>query len=169
MTLSEALLELAVSRIGMKETTRNRGREIDEYAASVGLDPVGAYAWCTSGMYWLCRMACQKMGLVNPFPKTASALSFWRHVEPICKSQNPTPGAIYVLQHSETTGHLGIVESCDGGNVLTEISGNTFGDVGGRDGNQWARHTGQPEVTHGGVLLGYADLSLAAQPPAGFA
>ncbi len=167
MSLQLTVLDLVRQRLGMKETSRNRGEEIDLYHLSVGLDPAGAYAWCCSGLFYMHRLACRQIGggIVNPYPRTASSQSFWRNVEPICKDSNPEPGAIYVLRHSATTGHVGIVETCEGGNVLTELSGNTNGEKGGREGNQWARHTGQPERSHGGELLGFVMLDRAAQHP----
>jgi hypothetical protein len=89
----------------------------------------------------------------------------WALTEPICRVQVPTPGCVYVLKHSEHTGHVGIVETVDdAGNVLTEISGNT-NEAGSREGNAVARHHGPPQVSHGGVLLGYLDFDRAAQPP----
>jgi hypothetical protein len=167
--LTATVLDLIRLRLGAwVETSPNRGDpEPDAYTISVGLNPEGRFAWCCSGQYWMFDQAAKKIGggMVNPFPRTASCASAWRHIEPICKDSNPTVGALYFLRHSDVAWHVGIVESCDGGNVLTELSGNTFSDKGGREGNCWARHHGPPEVTHGGVLQGYANLDLAAQAP----
>lgn len=165
MSLQLTVLDLVRARLGMAETSRNRGPEIDEYHRWAKLDPAGQWPWCCDGMGFMFQLGALQLGLRNPFPVTASCAQAWRHIEPICKDQNPEPGALYFLRHSETAWHVGIVETCEGGNVLTELSGNTFADKGGREGNQWARHSGPPEVTHGGVLQGYAMLDRAAQSP----
>lgn len=165
MSLQLTVLELVRARLGMMESSRNRGDEIDEYHRWAKLDPTGRWPWCCSGLGFVCELAAKQLGLRNPFPVTASCSHAWRHLEPICKDSNPSVGSLYFLRHSDTEWHVGIVESCEGGNVLSEVSGNTFATKGGREGNQWARHFGQPETTHGGVLQGYADLDLCAQAP----
>lgn len=167
MSLQLTVLDLVRQRLGMMETSRNRGPEIDEYHRSVGLQPEGQWPWCCDGMFYMFKLAVAQLGggMVNPFPKTASSQALWRLAEPICRESNPEPGAVYVLRHSESTGHVGIVETCEDGFVTTELSGNTNGERGGREGNQWARHRGQPEVTHGGILLGFLCFDRAAQPP----
>jgi hypothetical protein len=164
VSLQLTVLDLVRQVLGMMETSRNRGPEIDEYHRWAKLDPSGRWAWCCSGLGYKCEQAAKLLHLKNPFPVTASCAHAWRHIEPICKDSNPEVGALYFLRHSDTAWHVGIVESCEGGNVLSELSGNTFAEKGGREGNQWARHWGPPEVTHGGVLQGYAMLDRAAQP-----
>ena len=49
-------------------------------------------------------------------------------------------------------------------NDMLEISGNTNGE-GSREGNQWAIHHGYPEVSHGGMLLGYLDFERVMSLP----
>jgi hypothetical protein len=168
-TLTEVALEIAVSYLGVHEQGgQNRGPDVDRFLANVRLPP--GEAWCAAFLWTVFDEAAKRLTLVNPLPRTGSTLKLWSLTEPICRDSNPTVGAIYVLKHSESTGHVGIVESLDGlGNVGTEISGNTFNDHGGREGNCVARHSGQPEKTHGGVLLGYLVMDRAAQPPPGVA
>lgn len=162
MILSATVLDIARTQVGVhEEGGNNRGPDVAAYLGSVGLDP--GYAWCSAFLFWCFKAAAAKTGLVNPYPKTASSLKVWTFAEPICRLSNPTAGAVYVLRHSPTTGHVGIVESCEDG-VIVEISGNT-NERGSREGNAVARHTGQPEVTHGGELLGYLQFDLAAQHP----
>ncbi len=165
MSLQLTLLGLVRQRLGMVETSRNRGPEIDLYHQWAKLEPTGRWPWCCSGMGFLAETASKQLDLRNPFPRTASCSHAWTHIEPICRDSNPEVGALYFLRHTETRWHVGIVEACEGGNVVSELSGNTFDDHGGREGNCWARHHGPPEVSHGGVLQGYANLDLAAQHP----
>lgn len=61
----------------------------------------------------------------------------------------PAPGRTFVLEP---------------GGVL-EVSANTNA-AGSREGDRWAVHHGSPEISHGGVLLGYLDLDRLVQPVA---
>ena len=163
MILSATALDVARTQIGNHEQGgNNRGPEVDLYLAAVGLDP--GFAWCSAFLFWVFREAARRTGLANPYPKTASSLHVWTLAEPVCRDSNPTPGAVYVLRHSATTGHVGIVESIDDAGGITEISANT-NSAGSREGNCVYRHVGQPEVVHGGELLGYLQFDNAAQAP----
>lgn len=167
MSLMLTALSIAQSQLGIHEQGgNNMGPEVDAYLSAVGLDP--GNPWCAAFLFWCFRQAAQKLGMVNPLPRTASSQRMWLHSEPITRDSNPRPGYVYVLQHSPSTGHVGIIESIDDNGVITEISGNT-NQTGSREGNSVWQHTGQPEVTHGGVLLGYLNMDMAAQPPPGFA
>lgn len=159
--LTATAIEVAISQLHVKETGHNSGPEVDEYLRRVGLDP--GYPWCAAFLYYCFDEAAKRLGMVNPVPKTASTQALWRHAEPIGRDSNPGAGYVYILQHGSSSGHVGIVESYADG-VITEISGNT-NEAGSREGDCVARHIGQPEVVHGGVLLGYLNFDLAAQPP----
>jgi hypothetical protein len=162
--LTATALDIARSQLQVREDreTKNSGKEVDAYLESVGLPP--GLAWCAAFMHWVFAEAARQTGLRNPFPRAGGCLAVWRRTEPVCKDSNPQPGYVYVLQHTGTTGHIGIVEKVEDG-VITEISGNT-NLSGSREGNAVARHTGQPEVVHGpATLLGYLDFSRAAQHP----
>ncbi len=163
MSLTAAVLAIARTHVGEKETGNNSGPFIDNYLASVGLNP--GYPWCAAALFYWFREAAQQLGLENPFPKTASSLRVWTLSEPICRVPVPTPGCVYVLQHSPSTGHVGIVESIGEDGVICEISANTFDGHGGREGNTVAKHYGDPAVTHGGHVVGWLDFDEAAQPP----
>lgn len=162
-SLSHVALEIAVSQLGVSEQGgANRGPEVDQYLAMARLPP--GQPWCAAFALWCFEMASRKLEVPNPFPRTGSCLRLWELADHHFRDPNPAVGHVYVLQHSPTTGHVGIVESLDDlGNVATEISGNTNAR-GSREGNTVARHLGTPEVSHGGVLLGY--LSLDRPPPA---
>jgi len=163
-TLSETALSIAISQLGVHEQGgNNRGPEVDQYLAAVGLAP--GYSWCASFVHWCFKQAAAQLGLVNPCPKTAGAVRMWTLTEPICRRVLPVSGAIYVLDHGAGKGHAGIVEQVGGDGTLIEISGNTNA-AGSREGNAVARHTGaSPDKIHGGRLLGYLLLDLAAQGP----
>jgi hypothetical protein len=165
VSLSLEAVEVARSFLGTRETGQNTGPDVDLFLGSVGLHP--GQPWCAAFVHYVFMVAAARLGLRNPCPSTGAALSLWRRAEPYCQiDSNPKPGYVYVLDHGGGQGHTGIIESVDADLVPTEISGNTFADArGGREGNCVARHVGTPEVTHGGSLLGYLALDLAAQSP----
>jgi len=164
MLLSQQALTVAVSTIGVHEQGgNNQGPEVDLYLASVGLNP--DFPWCAAWVYYVFRQAAQQLGLPNPCPRTGSAIKMWKLSDMAWRDSNPAPGAIYVLDHGGGIGHVGIVETSDDTGVLTEISGNTNA-AGSREGNCVWRHSGPPEVSHGGTLLGFIYLDRAmVQPP----
>ena len=167
-SLTATALELALGQLGVRERGgANRGPQVDEYLRSVGLEP--GQPWCAAFVYWCFAAAARSRGFVNPVPKTGSTLRLWMLSEPVCRDSNPRPGLVYVLDHGGGQGHAGIVTGVTGDGGMTEVSGNTFDDHGGREGNAVAMHMGTPEVTHGGTLLGYLDFDKAAQPPPGVA
>lgn len=159
----------------------NRGEWPDYFNAAVGLDPAGAFPWCTSSAFCIFREAARQKRMVNPFPKTAKAVSVYTLAEPICRLVNPAPGCIGILDHGKAwASELGTgARLTDNGHCLMatdpatgDVSGNTNA-TGSRDGNcvavkQWP-DGGDPSAVHGGILIGWLDFDMAAQPPPGFA
>lgn len=179
-TLKEAALWLVMWSVAERIAEvggNNRGPWPDYYAQAVGLDPAGAFPWCTDGMYCCFREAARQKGLTNPFPKTAKAVSVWTLTEPICRIVNPILGAVGVLDHGKKwASELGSGERLtDNGHIViacadgaSDASGNT-NSAGSREGNCWAVKTwpdgGDPAAVHGGIVIGWLDLDLAAQSP----
>lgn len=179
LSLHVVTLVRARVRLGNLETAgKNRGPLPDGYARRAGLDPEkGAYAWCTSGLYDAFAVEATDLLLGNPFPRTAKAVRVFELLMANCYEPDPAPGRVYILDHGKPgnlaaqwksghytdDGHAGIVTDVDADGVPFEVSGNTFADRGSREGNCWAEHHGFPEVTHGGMLLGYLDLDRAVR------
>lgn len=173
-TLSQVALEIAISQVNVHESGgNNRGREVDEYVRTVGLDPTNGYPWCASFMYWCFKRAAQLLGIANPFPKTSKAVNIWNLADRVCRDSNPSVGAIYILDHGPNwqtqltdnrltdNGHTGVARLVDAqGQLLTEISGNTNAE-GSREGNAVAEHNGSPEVSHKGTLIGWLQFDRA--------
>lgn len=185
-TLSAVALELCLWCVaqGICEVGgANRGPWVDEYNRAVGLDPAGAYPWCTSGMYCCFREAARQKRVVNPFPKTAKAVSVYTLADPVCRISNPVPGAVGVLSHGRAwasemggrrrltdNGHVVIASGFDGPALTACASANTNA-AGSREGNRWANKTipdgGGPETVHGGTLLCWFNFDLAPTRAAG--
>jgi hypothetical protein len=155
MTLTEAAVAVAAEQVGTHEVRHNSGPMVDRFLAAVGLGP--GEPWCCAFLAWVFAEAAHRTLDSNPFPRTGSTLALWDRADPLYRDSNPRVGLVYVLKHSATTGHVGIVESVNVyGAVEAEISGNTNAK-GSREGDRVARHSGTPEVSHGGELLGYLD------------
>lgn len=154
MTFNEALLSVAVTELGTRETARNSGPRVDEYLASVGLGP--GYPWCAAFVYW-CAGKARPPGFINPCPRTASALNLWAESNPDCRRSAPAPGFVFILNHGHGLGHVGIVEEVLTDGTIVTVEGNTNAE-GSREGDRVARHQWEPASGLRGTLLGYVDL-----------
>jgi hypothetical protein len=157
-SVGEAALAWAQNELlrGVREIGgNNRGPDVNAYLANVNLPP--GEPWCCAFAVMGIQEGAGKLGVPCTIPVTGACLHLWSRSVNNAIGGMPLPGDIYVLQHSASTGHVGFVEtvSADGFDVETEISGNTFADHGGRNGDCVALHLGSPEKTHGGKLLGY--------------
>lgn len=111
----------------------NRGPEVDKYLQSTGTPP--GNPWCCAFVYWCFREAAQGLGVPNPMYRTASCVALWHSVPahggqrlPILRAKaDPSAvgnGMIFVIEHGDGTGHVGLVESFEAG-TLTTLEGNT--------------------------------------------
>jgi hypothetical protein len=136
-------LEVAASQVGVMEDPpySNGGREVRAYLASVGIDVPAP--WCAAFLYWCFEQAARELELRNPLVKTASCHDHWHRAPDagarlITKERataDPSlvsPGQIFIMDHGHGKGHTGIVESVQGGMLVT-IEGNTGSD-GTREG-----------------------------------
>lgn len=160
---TDALLQACRTTLGVRETAPNAGPGINAWLAGVGLPP--GKSWCAAYVHGMHQTAADDCGVMNPCPKTGSAMHIWDLAPEACRQTLPAPGDVYVLDHGHGLGHVGIVETVrPDGAVATEISGNTNME-GSREGNAVVRHAGPPEVSHGGRLVGF--LSLERLIPSG--
>lgn len=129
--LTEAL-NIAISQVGVMEDPpgSNRGKKVEEYLASVGLD--GGFFWCAAFLYWCFQKASDKLGRTNPVLKTGHCMTHWRDTKAkkILSADainNPAlikPGHIFIINTGGSHGHTGMIESVEGGFIHT-IEGNT--------------------------------------------
>jgi hypothetical protein len=134
-SLLNKVIEIAQSQIGIVENPigSNRGPEVDIFLRTVGLDPVGEhYSWCAAFVYWCFNQAAAQLNLHNPLIKTAGVIDHWNRatcakISKAAAIANPgliQPGHIFIIDHGNGSGHTGLVESTNGGNLVT-IEGNT--------------------------------------------
>ena len=144
-SLATAALAFAVQEIGQMENPpgSNRGEKVDEYARAVGLKPESSLPWCAAFIYWCFKQASEKEAVPNPVVKTAGVLDHWnragtrgvRRVLGATAKNSPElvqPGFVFIMDFGGGAGHTGIVESVEGGRLVT-IEGNT-NDGGSREG-----------------------------------
>jgi len=168
--LSAAALDAARGEIGVREVPpgSNRGPEVDAYLRAVGLEPAaGSYAWCAAFVYWCFGKGAAVIGAPNPLPRTAGALALWNGAkagatriaaaDAQARPSLVSPGQIFVLSTGGGLGHVGLVESVDGG-VLTTIEGNT-NDGGSREGIGVFRRTGPNGRRIGSINRGFVQVS----------
>lgn len=152
--LAEAALAVARGQVGVRETARNRGPEVDAYIRSVGLDPAkGEHPWCCAFVFWCYVEAAKGLGVPNPLPRTASVHRLWERSPLRCRTAAPIPGSIFVRDSGSGRGHVGFVVDAfpPSGRIVT-VEGNTDGS-GSREGDgvylrsRWMRD----------VTMGYLD------------
>lgn len=153
--LVEGAIAIALTQLGVRETTTNAGPEVNRYLASVGLDP--GVSWCAAFVHWVFGEASLALDVLNPCPKTGGVLHLWELAPDEAKVSEPVRGAIVIMDHGKGHGHTGIVESVNGGGLIETIEGNT-NRAGSREGDSVARHIWRPEDGARGKLLGYIDL-----------
>lgn len=128
--LRDYALQIAAGEIGVREAGRNRGIRVEMFQAAAGAHP--GDPWCASFVVWAYKEACHGLSLEMPLPVTPGALALWRRGDPIHHWHQPSPGAVFVLDHGGGMGHCGFVESITPLHIVT-VEGNT-NDSGGREG-----------------------------------
>lgn len=129
--LAEAL-KIAATQVGVMEVPpgSNRGKKVEEYLASTGLD--GGYYWCAAFVYWCFLKASENLGKATPVFKTAHCMTHWNKTtgkkipgaDAVNKPSLIKPGYIFIINTGGSSGHTGIVEKVEGGFIHT-IEGNS--------------------------------------------
>lgn len=160
MSVRDEALRVALSQVGVRETSRNSGPEVDSYLASVELGP--GYSWCAAFVHWSFVTGAASIQQPNPCPHTAGALRLWDLCPATWQTQEPEPGDVFVIDHMHGLGHVGFVVRAyidvDAGNVpmLETCEGNTNGG-GSREGDGVYRRTRRrAEINRGFLRIGAA-------------
>jgi hypothetical protein len=171
-SLLATTLRIAYREVGVLEDPpgTNRGERVDEYIRAVDLDPdkgpVGGYAWCACFVYWCFERSAKKHGIENPVVKTAGVLDHWAKAgkrgerrilteEVLEDIRLLKPGLIFIINTGGRSGHTGLVEAYERGNLIT-IEGNT-NEGGSGEGIGVFRRTGRKLQE---INRGYIDYSV---------
>ena len=138
-TLQTHLVQVAGTQLGVAETSRNRGGEIEKYwsATSYPDGMAERQPWCAAFVAWCLREAViRRYGSEGaaPFRRCRSArvydwLEWARGERMVDLASTPRPGDLAIYQFS----HCGVVRAVLGGDRFACIEGNTD-DQGGREG-----------------------------------
>jgi hypothetical protein len=166
--LLSRVVKVAADEVGVREAPpgSNRGPRVDEYLRAVGLRPEGgSFAWCAAFVYWCFERGARGLGRANPLPRTAGVLDHWRRAGQAgtarlaapAATADPAlvrPGMVFVQDFGGGKGHTGLVESVQGGRIVT-LEGNT-NDEGSREGIGVFRRTGRKILTINKGFIDYA-------------
>lgn len=160
--LTERALSIALSQVGVREETRNRGKVIDGYNAEIGHDPTKADPWCSIFVACMFLRASKQLGIRCPVPLTAGCWSLDERSPAAVRTKQAAPGAIFLTKGHH---HTGFVESLDTGNPATfwEVSGNT-NDNGSAEGIGVFRRQRRYDQIE--LYLDYGVIDLATLVPA---
>ena len=142
----EALASYAESWLGAKETTSNRGPEVDFFVRTAGGTPSARPPWCAYFVTFCCD-ALRRMGFDLHEVRTGRAVNHWikadesRRIERNAvwdiehprglnyirtRTSKPATDADKVRSGISRQGHVGIVVSVDG-DTITGLAGNSSG------------------------------------------
>lgn len=163
------VIDVASKEVGVRENPlgTNRGPRVDTYLKCCGLDPKkGSYAWCAAFLYFCFDEAAKSLKTSNPLPKTAGVHSMWNKIgtkgfyrltarQAATNPELVAPGMLFFLDAGGGFGHVGLVKSVRGVELIT-VEGNTTDRRGSREGiGVFERDKRRIP----GVNLGFADLS----------
>ena len=123
LTHREALVEVALSQVGVQEATgKNDGTEVEAYLRTTGLGK--GFAWCAAFVAW-CGVETELLhGKPNPYPVSAWSPTFGAGGTRDIDQARPADTFQIYYRSKKRIGHVGIVESTTGSTIIT-IEGNT--------------------------------------------
>jgi hypothetical protein len=167
-SLLARVVKIATGEVGVLEVPpgSNRGPRVNEYLRAVGLEATaGSFPWCAAFVYWCFDQAAREFGRPNPVVRTAGVLNHWRQAEQkgiprlpaAAATADPArvrPGMVFVQDFGGGAGHTGLVESVQGGWLVT-LEGNT-NDGGSREGIGVFRRSGRKVLSINRGFIDYA-------------
>jgi hypothetical protein len=129
----QAVLDVARSQLGVRETSRNSGPQVDGYLRAVD-NPPGA-PWCASFVYWCIREGMKRFPAVPiPYVKSAYCPTVLTWAQDLgLVHTDPAPGDTFLLLYGGRARHTGFVAEVLQTNVRS-LEGNTD-PAGGSDGD----------------------------------
>jgi hypothetical protein len=126
-------LEVALTQLGVRETSPNSGMAIDEYIRDGSGDPDKDPAWCVYFARWCCR----RVGIW--LPRTAGVKRLWEMgKESGLRVSEPEPGDIAIHLRPDGLGHCGFfMQMAEDDDWIETIEGNTNAE-GSREGDRVA-------------------------------
>ena len=119
------MLQAAVACLGVRESPKNRGKEVESFQKTVGLD--AGDMWCMCFVQTCIAYAEHRTTSESPVLASGACMPVWNNTALEQRVKNiPLAGAIAIWQHTKdpTHGHTGIVLACDGVS-FHGIEGNT--------------------------------------------
>lgn len=126
--LKTRALVIAQTQIGVRETSRNSGPEVDGYLFAVGLDP--GNPWCAAFVIWAYGQAATELKIREQLlPRTGKVTRLWQKASGRYGRRFPSVGDIYCHATDpkllESPGHCGIVVRIHADGSFTGVEGNT--------------------------------------------
>lgn len=152
MSLGERALHAAASCVGIRETGRNRGQQIDKWNRAAGA-PLGS-AWCASFVTGMATAAgCRRL------PKFPARVRSW--ADPafgLDRHSEPKRERLFYWLNPNKTGHIGFVTRVLPFGFFATIEGNTD-DAGSREGDGVRRRVRSVKALKRHDDWGFLDLS----------
>jgi hypothetical protein len=130
--LTSQVIKEAHKDIGIVETTRNSGPEIDVWLRRVGQEPGASY--CAAWAWCKLDDAIRALGYKNHLAPTASVHKLFTMAhQHHCWWPEPSPGFVFGIDHGSGKGHCGIVIDVAGVKLATvEANTNKAGEREGK-------------------------------------
>lgn len=127
---NKELLRVAASYIGVQEKGANKGKEVEMFQKAVDGKAVGE-PWCMGFVQFCIKTTEAATGAKSSIFSSEHCMTVWDKSPSNLRLKQPEPGALVLWRKGSTTsGHVGIVESVQGGGSFTTIEGNTGGGTG---------------------------------------
>jgi len=125
-----------LKQVGTLESGQNRGKKIEEYLKSVGLNPGNSY--CAAGQYYCFADACRQLGLSSafiPIPRTGLANAIFNFFQVKGKKVNYKPKTddlIVWIKSNKVNGHIERIIEADKAGWVQTVGFNSSGIINGR-------------------------------------
>lgn len=151
-----AIIEKALSQVGVKEVGFNSGAQIQEYQKVIGT--AESEAWCMSFAQWCTKQVCTEFGIANVLHPSEHCLTVFNNTPEKYISKEPKIGSLFIHKtYGKESGHCGWVKETSTTAKFSTIEGNTNA-AGSSEGDgvyeSWRLITGTPTKS----LLGFIDV-----------